>query len=348
MKTLKSSQNDLVAPLVQIALLHTSTRHLPSFEEKLTPIGLFPLRPKKIETLQVNLGKMCNQTCAHCHVDAGPDRTEIMSRQTMGYCLDALRDSEITTADLTGGAPEMNPDFRWFVEEISKLRRKILVRSNLTILAANSKYRTLPRFFADHAVTVISSLPCYTAENTDRQRGTGVFARSVEVLRMLNQIGYGQNGSGLELHLVYNPLGPSLPPPQQKLREDYKRILKDQYGIVFNDLYCIANMPINRFLDQLRTEGRQAEYMEKLVSAFNPSAAAGVMCRGLLSVGWDGRLFDCDFNQMLELEIETSPGVPAHIKNFDPKRLRRRNIVVEEHCFGCTAGAGSSCGGEIL
>jgi len=279
-------------------------------------------------------------------VDAGPDRTEVMSHQTMSFCLDALRNSDIRTVDLTGGAPEMNPEFRWFVEEISKLGRKILVRSNLTILTANPKYRQLPRFYAYHAVTVISSLPCYTAENTDKQRGDGVFSRSIEALRMLNEVGYGQEGSGLELHLVYNPVGAFLPPPQERLASDYKRILKDQFGVVFNDLYCIANMPINRFLDQLRREEKYGEYMETLIDAFNPSAAAGVMCRSLLSVGWDGRLFDCDFNQMLEIEVE--PEESAHIKDFDLDRLSERRIMLDEHCFGCTAGAGSSCGGEII
>jgi len=301
--------------------------------------------PTHIETLQVNLGKKCNQTCVHCHVDAGPDRTEVMTRQTMSYCLDALKQSAIRTVDLTGGAPEMNPDFRWFVEEISKLGRRVMVRSNLTILTTTAEHRKLPRFFADYAVTVISSLPCYTAENTDSQRGEGVFARSVEALQMLNSVGYGQEGSGLELHLVYNPLGAFLPPPQGQLTSDYKGILLDQFGIVFNDLYCIANMPINRFLDQLRRDGKYAEYMEKLVTAFNPSAAAGVMCRSLLSVGWDGRLYDCDFNQMLEIEVE--PRESAHIQDFDFDALSERTIMLDEHCFGCTAGAGSSCGGEI-
>lgn len=312
----------------------------------MTEAGLFPLLPERVETLQANLGKMCNQSCRHCHVDAGPDRTEIMSREIMEFCLDALRRSEIHTVDLTGGAPEMNPDFIWFVEELGKLNLKILVRSNLTILTSNPKYRKLPDFFSDHRVTVISSLPCYTSENTDMQRGKGVFVRSIEALRMLNKAGYGEEGSGLELHLVYNPQGAFLPPPQPRLRSDYKRILMDQFGVVFNDLYCITNMPINRFLDQLLREEKYAQYLEMLVSSFNPTAAAGVMCRNLLSVGWDGRLYDCDFNQMLEIEIDKDQ--PAHIRDFDLNRLTARRIMIDEHCFGCTAGAGSSCGGEIL
>jgi radical SAM/Cys-rich protein len=345
MKSLNAAQNELAIPLVQLEILRQGTRHLPSFREKLSEIGLSPLSPTGIGTLQLNLGKMCNQTCVHCHVDAGPDRTEVMTRQTMLFCLEALRQSKIRTVDLTGGAPEMNPEFRWFVKEISRLGCEIMVRSNLTILTSNTKYREFPQFFADHSVTVVSSLPCYTEENTDTQRGAGVFSRSVEALKMLNSVGYGQEGSGLNLHLVYNPLGAFLPPPQERLAADYKQVLLDQFGIVFNDLYCIANMPINRFLDQLRREGKYLEYMEKLIDAFNPAAAAGVMCRSLLSVGWDGRLYDCDFNQMLDIEVE--PRSSAHIRYFDWERLLEREIMLDEHCFGCTAGAGSSCGGEI-
>jgi len=346
MKSLKATQSELALPLVQVNLLQQTTGHLPSFENKLVGSGLFPLRPTSIETLQVNLGKMCNQTCAHCHVDAGPDRTEVMDLKTMSHCLNALRQSSIENVDLTGGAPEMNPNFRWFVEEISKLGRKTLVRSNLTILTVNGKYRTLPRFLADHSVTVISSLPCYTAENTDSQRGEGVFERSIDALRTLNQLGYGQAGSELMLHLVYNPLGAFLPPPQDKLQSDYKRVLWDEFGIVFNDLYCITNMPISRFLDFLRQEEKYEEYMETLVNAFNPAAAAGVMCRNTLSVGWDGNLYDCDFNQMLEISVE--PESSVHIKDFDFEQLSQRSIVMDQHCYGCTAGAGSSCGGEII
>ncbi len=223
MKSLKAAHSQLAAPLVQIQILNGSAAALPRFAESLEAVGHHPLKPSRIEILQVNVGKMCNQTCGHCHVDAGPDRDEIMTRETMRDCLDALRGSRIETVDLTGGAPEMNPSFRWFVEEIRKLGRRILVRSNLTILTVNKRYRQLPHFFADHGVTVISSLPCYTAENTDKQRGDGVFDRSIEALRMLNAVGYGQPESGLELHLVYNPLGPSLSPPQQKLEGRYWR-----------------------------------------------------------------------------------------------------------------------------
>jgi radical SAM/Cys-rich protein len=333
LKSLKAVHHELSDPLVQIQTLSDTTRKLPSFEQRLDEIALYPLKPTGIEILQVNVGKMCNQTCAHCHVDAGPDRDEIMTRETM-------------QVDITGGAPEMNPHFRWFVEEISKLGRQTIVRSNLTILTVNNKYRQLPQFFADHKAIIISSLPCYTAENTDKQRGSGVFDRSIEALQMLNAVGYGQEGPGLELHLVYNPLGAFLPPPQEKLRSDYQRVLKEQFGIVFNDLYCITNLPISRFLDYLLRLGQYEEYMQTLVDAFNPAAAAGVMCRNTISVGWEGTLYDCDFNQMLELGMES--GTPEHIRDFDVRKLENRKIVLNQHCYGCTAGAGSTCGGEII
>ena len=344
MKTLRAVKSELAKPLVQLRCLDRSTDLVPPFQKKLAEAGLLPLVPTRIEILQVNVGKMCNQTCQHCHVDAGPDRDEIMDRETMGHCLEALRWSQIHTVDITGGAPEMNPNFRWFVEQISGLGRQVLVRSNLTILT-RSQYRGYPRFLADHRVRIVASLPCYTAANTDRQRGDGVFDASIEALRDLNALGYGQDGSGLELNLVYNPFGPNLPPPQEKLEQDYRKILRDTFGITFNRLHCITNMPISRFLDFLLKTERYDDYMELLANSFNPIAAAGVMCRNTLSVGWDGRLYDCDFNQMLELEVE--PGVPRHISEFDPERLSRRRIVLNQHCYGCTAGAGSSCGGEI-
>jgi radical SAM/Cys-rich protein len=316
------------------------------FEQSLSSAGLFPFKPTRLEIFQINLGKMCNQTCAHCHVDAGPDRKEIMTRETMQSCLDVLsRTPSIHTVDLTGGAPEMNPNFRWFVEEISKLQKKILVRSNLTILVSNVEFRTYPEFFAKHKLAVVASLPCYTLENTDRQRGDGVFKKSIEALQKLNQLGYGREGSELELNLVYNPSGPSLPPPQEKLEADYKRILSEEFGIVFNRLFTITNMPISRFLDHLLRAGKYGTYMEKLIHAFNPAAAAGVMCRNTISVGWDGRLYDCDFNQMLDLEVSHDQ---THIKNFDAESLNERDIIIGQHCYGCTAGAGSSCQGSLI
>lgn len=316
------------------------------FFQSLGEYGLYPLKSVELEIVQVNLGKMCNQTCAHCHVDAGPDRKEIMTRETIHYCLDVIRRTEsITTVDLTGGAPEMNPNFQWFVEELSKLKMKILVRSNLTILVSNKDFRTYPEFFTKHRLVVIASLPCYTLENTDRQRGDGVFNKSLEALRKLNQLGYGREGSGLELNLVYNPGGPSLPPPQEKLEADYKRILFDHFGIEFNRLFTITNMPISRFLDHLLQTGQYETYMDKLIHAFNPAAAAGVMCRNMISVGWDGQLYDCDFNQMLEWPVSCRSS--GHIRNFDAEALNGREIVIGQHCYGCTAGAGSSCQGSL-
>ncbi len=345
-KSLKAVQHELSDPRIQLQTLAQQGGKLPRFEERLDEIGLYPLRPTEIVIFQVNVGKMCNLTCAHCHVDSGPDRDEIMTRETMQFCLEAIKASNIRTVDLTGGAPEMNPNFRWFVEEISKLGRQTIVRSNLTILTVNKKYRQLPQFFADHKALLICSLPCYTAENTDKQRGNGVFDRSIEALQMLNAVGYAQAESGLELHLVYNPVGASLPPPQEKLSIDYKRVLKEEFGILFNDLYCITNMPISRFLEYLLRLGQYEEYMKTLVNAFNPAAAPGVMCRNTISVGWEGTLYDCDFNQMLELKVENS--APRHIRDFKLNKLTERRIVLNQHCYGCTAGAGSTCGGEIV
>lgn len=347
MKTLNATKHELAVPLVQLRILGDEVDYLPGFEDKLNQHGFFPLKPSEIEILQVNVGKMCNQTCSHCHVDAGPDRKEIMSQETMRDCLRAVKASGIDMVDLTGGAPEMNPHFTWFVEKIRELEASVMVRSNLTILTVSERYRRLPSFFARHGVAVVSSLPCYTATNTDQQRGAGVFEKSIEALRMLNDVGYGQEGSELELDLVYNPVGAALPGPQHALEADYKRVLKEEFGIVFNRLFCITNMPISRFLDYLIQEGRYEDYMGKLVEAFNPSTVMGLMCRNTMSVGWDGSLFDCDFNQMLDLEVDL-PKRLRHISEFDRKRLEERRIVVGRHCFGCTAGAGSSCGGEIV
>jgi radical SAM/Cys-rich protein len=314
------------------------------FESALAAGGLWPLKAIGVEVLQVNVGKLCNQTCRHCHVDAGPDRREVMSRETMQLCLDVLKTAAIPTLDITGGAPEMNPHFRWLVEQAADRGRHVIDRCNLTILLA-PHFDDLPRFLADHRVEVVASLPCYLPENTDRQRGEGVFARSIEALRRLNAEGYGQAGSGLTLTLVYNPVGPSLPPPQAGLEEAYRRELRARYGVEFSRLFTITNMPISRFLDDLLENGRYEQYMRKLIDAYNPAAAAGVMCRTTLSVGWDGTLYDCDFNQMLGLEL--APGLPRHIRDFRMAELGRRRIVTGRHCFGCTAGAGSGCQGAI-
>ena len=346
MKSLKASHHQLANSAFQIQSLETEVHDrlgLTPFRDKMQTIGLFPLKATGVEIFQVNVGKMCNQVCKHCHVDAGPDRKEIMTRQTMQQCLDALAASDIQTVDLTGGAPEMNPDFRWFVEEISKLGRKVLVRCNLTIIVANPKYHDLPEFFKLHNVEVVSSLPFYNADKTDRQRGTGVFADSIKALKMLNAVGYGQADSGLTLNLVYNPAGAFLPAAQSSLEAQFKRVLKSEFDIDFNSLFAITNLPVSRYLDYLIASGNYDSYMEKLITAFNPSAAAGVMCRNTISIGWDGNLYDCDFNQMLDLLV--IPAQSRHISQFDLTTLNQRNIILNEHCYGCTAGAGSSCGG---
>lgn len=349
MKTLHASGNALADPNIQIGILDGETESdivLPTFESKMDAVGLFPLRPTGIDILQVNVGYMCNQTCKHCHVDAGPDRKEIMTRETMELCLEALRNSDIQTVDLTGGAPEMNPHFRWFVEQIRALGRHVMVRCNLTILMVNPKYRELPAFYSEHGVEVVSSLPFYSASHTDRQRGDGVFERSIEALQMLNAEGYGHPGSGLVLNLVYNPNGAFLPAAQAQLERVFKQQLERRHGVFFNSLFCITNMPISRFLEYLIVSGNYESYMERLVNAFNPSAAMGVMCRNTISVGWDGWLFDCDFNQMLDLKVDAAGS--NHIRDFDSIILNSRDIVLKRHCFGCTAGAGSSCGGNTV
>jgi radical SAM/Cys-rich protein len=347
MKTLKRQHHDLSDSQVQIGILEDDKHlyHLVPFQQKLEEANLYPLKPTEVEIFQVNVGKMCNQVCKHCHVDAGPDRKEIMTRETMQQCLDALIDNtSLKTVDLTGGAPEMNPDFRWFVEEITKLQRHVIVRCNLTIILANKKYHDLPEFFAHHGVEVVSSLPFYTQDRTDRQRGDGVFEDSIKALQMLNEVGYGIEGSGLILNLVYNPAGAFLPPAQDVLEKEFKDALMKDFGIQFNSLFAITNLPISRYLDYLLQSGNYEKYMEKLVNAFNPVAASNVMCRNTISIGWDGFLYDCDFNQMLDLKVATSA---KHISAFNRDELNKRPIIIGQHCYGCTAGAGSSCGGAV-
>jgi len=331
----------LASPMVQRRTLDA----LPlarEFPQALEQSGHWPLRPARLDIFQLNLGKMCNQTCRHCHVDAGPDRKEVMSRETMAECLSALGRSAIPTVDLTGGAPEMNPHFRWLVEAVRVLGRHVMDRCNLTILQTRPHW-DLPEFFAKHGVEVVCSLPHYRALSTDRQRGEGVHEQSIEALRRLNALGYGDGKSGLRLVLVTNPVGAFLPAGQASLEGEWKRELLKNHGVRFDSLFTITNMPISRYLEWLEQSGNLPAYMERLVGAFNPAAVPGVMCRNTLSVGWDGRLYDCDFNQMLELEL--APGAPRHIRDFDEAALQRRDIAVGRHCFGCTAGAGSSCGG---
>ena len=313
------------------------------FEQCLRTAGLYPLRPTALEILQLNVGRVCNQTCKHCHVDAGPDRREVMSRATMELCLRALDRIEAKTVDITGGAPELNPDFEWLVEQLWARGRHVIDRCNLTILETPS-HRHLPAFFRDHQVEVVASLPHYRSSSTDAQRGEGVFMSSIRALQALNEVGYGRV-PGLRLVLVTNPVGAFLPAAQASLEKEWKRELERLYGVRFDALYCLTNMPISRYLDWLDQSGNLERYLEALLVAFNPSAAAGVMCRNTLSVGWDGALYDCDFNQMLELPVE---GAPAHIRDLDPIALAARALVTGRHCLGCTAGAGSSCGGAVV
>ncbi|MFC3414627.1 arsenosugar biosynthesis radical SAM (seleno)protein ArsS [Algoriphagus hitonicola] len=343
MKSLKALENPIAEPAFELEILEQSG--IEPFENKLDSIGLFPLKPTQIEILQINMGKMCNQVCKHCHVDAGPDRKEIMTRETMGDCLEVIRNNQINTIDLTGGAPEMNPDFRWFIEEIRKINTEctIIVRCNLTIILANPKYHDLPDFYKKHQIEVVSSLPYFTAMKTDSQRGNGVFDRSIRALQMLNEVGYGMPDSGLILNLVYNPSGAFLPPAQEALQAEFKKKLKDKFDIHFNSLFTITNIPISRFLEYLIRSENYEDYMEKLLQSFNPVAAQNVMCRNTISVGWDGFLFDCDFNQMLDLKVDTVDS--QHISDWNTRSLSNRSIIVNKHCFGCTAGAGSSCGG---
>jgi radical SAM/Cys-rich protein len=299
----------------------------------------------RTEVLQVNVGKLCNLTCNHCHVNAGPKRTEIMARPTIDRVLDWLARTEIPTVDITGGAPEMIPDFRYFVETVRSLTpgRHVIDRCNLTILLEPG-YTDLATFLARNEVEIIASLPCYTPKNVNEQRGDGVFDGSIRALQLLNKVGYGTK-ERLPLHLVYNPNGAFLPGPQAELEADYKRELKKHFGIVFNRLYTITNMPIARFAAYLRRHGEYDEYMELLAGAFNPHTVPGLMCRTTLSVGWQGEVYDCDFNQMLDLQCHD--GRPLYLWDVEPARLEDRAILTGDHCFGCTAGCGSSCGGAL-
>jgi radical SAM/Cys-rich protein len=333
-------------PLAPAAEQRSLLARLPlaaTFESKLSGAGLDPLRARKIDTLQVNVGKLCNQTCAHCHVDAGPDRREVMPDRVVDACLSVLARTKIPTLDVTGGAPELHPRFREIVARAAELGRRVLHRCNLTAILLPA-YEDVPELLARHRVEIVASLPYFLAKQTDAQRGQGVFEKSLEALRRLNAIGYGK-GSGLVLVLVTNPVGAFLPAKQQALEADWRRELRRRYAIEFDHLYTITNMPISRFLEYLEQSGNLEGYMDRLVNAFNPAAAAGVMCRDLVSVGWDGTLYDCDFNQMLELPLKS--GLPRTIFDFEESVLAGREIVTGPHCFGCTAGAGSSCGGQV-
>jgi radical SAM/Cys-rich protein len=315
---------------------------LRAFEDAAAEAGHSPLRTTAVDILQINVGKRCNQACHHCHVDAGPDRTEVMPPDVVEACLRFLESSGIGTVDITGGAPELHPSFRDIVRRARAAGRQVIDRCNLTITRLPN-YADIPEFLAEHRVEVVASLPSFAARQTDAQRGDGVFEDSIAALKHFNRLGYGVDGSGLPLNLVTNPVGAFLPASQKALEADWKRELQRRHGIVFNRLYTITNMPISRYLQFLIDSGNLEAYMNRLVAAFNPATVDGLMCRNTLSVGWDGRLYDCDFNQMIDLG--TAPGSPRTIFDATLDALAGRPVVVGPHCFGCTAGAGSSCGG---
>jgi len=312
------------------------------FEESLKKSGLLPFRAIGIEIFQMNLGKLCNQACKHCHVNAGPDRTELMSDEIIEESINLLERSDIPVLDITGGAPEMHPRYRHLVERAREMGKKVLTRCNLTICLEKG-YEDLPEFYKKTGTAVVASLPYFRQEETDRTRGRGTFEKSIKVLKKLNELGYGMADSGLELDLVYNPSGIYFPPPQATLETDFKRELRKRFDIEFTSLFTIFNMPIGRFADYLQRTRNFDSYMKRLVDAYNPTAAHNVMCRNTISIDWRGYLYDCDFNQMLDIRI--NHGAPSHIKSFDFQKLADREIMIGPHCYGCTAGSGSSCGG---
>jgi len=319
--------------------------HGAAFSDSLLAHGLWPLRRDAVTTLQINVGKVCNQACQHCHVEAGPKRTETMPEEVAERLLRLLAASPaITTVDITGGAPELNANFRRLVTRSRELGRAVIDRCNLTVMEEPGM-EWLPEFLALHQVEITASLPCYTSENVDRQRGRGAFEKSIRALQQLNAIGYGMPDSELRLNLVYNPLGASLPPDQSRLEADYKRELRNHFSIEFHHLFTLANMPIKRFAEFLDRSGRRADYMKLLAENFNPEIVPNLMCRSLVSVGWDGVLYDCDFNQMLEIGINDRRQTIWDLESFDD--LTAQPIATASHCFGCTAGAGSSCGGAL-
>ena len=320
-------------------------RQFPAFADTLKKHALNNKRGR-VTCLQVNMGKLCNQACSHCHVEAGPKRTENMSMSTVERLIElAENNPAIQTVDITGGAPELNPNFRYFVKALRKLGKEVIVRCNLSVLFEPGQEDTA-LFFRDQRVQIVASLPCYSKENVEKQRGRGVFDKSVEALRILNGLGFGREGSGLKLDLVYNPGGAFLPPAQKDLERDYKNRLREDLGIEFHHLFTITNMPIKRFLDDLEAQGRLEDYMQLLLDNFNPAAAKNVMCRDLVSIGYDGSIYDCDFNQMLEIPQAGKPKNIWQIRSL--AEFDFKDFAVENHCYGCTAGAGSSCGGATV
>ena len=318
-----------------------------NFAASLSASGWERLGPAKIEIFQINVGKLCNMTCRHCHVDSGPDRVEEnMDLETIDACLSALDKTEAQTVDITGGAPELNPHFRYLIDECISRGKHVIDRCNLTVLLL-PRFRNLPEWLADRGVEIVCSLPHYRKRNTDAQRGEGTYEKSIEALGRLNAAGYGKGVTNLCLTLVSNPAGAYLSGNQAAMEREWKAALQRNYGVTFDRLITINNMPISRFLEWLEESGNLQSYIELLVNSFNPATIPGLMCRNTISISWDGRIFDCDFNQMLELESQHPGGNGLHIRDFNPEILARRQIVTARHCFGCTAGAGSSCGGAI-
>ena len=318
----------------------------PSFEHTIAECSAL-LSRRHLTTLQVNVGKLCNQTCRHCHVEAGPRRPEQMTRTTVARVIeliDMAGGEGLDLMDITGGAPELNPNFRLLVEGARARDFRVIARCNLTVLFESGQEDTAT-FLRDNEVDIVASLPCYSRDNVEKQRGEGVFAKSIEALRLLNDLGYGLPGSGLSLDLVYNPVGPSLPPSQSELESDYKERLREDFGVVFNDLYTLTNMPIKRFLYDLKHSAQLDEYMDLLVDNFKPGNAEDVMCRDLISIDWEGQIYDCDFNQMLEIPVPRDRRTIWEIKSLED--FYQGSIAVADHCYGCTAGAGSSCGGQL-
>ncbi|MDX2097129.1 MAG: arsenosugar biosynthesis radical SAM protein ArsS [Leptolyngbyaceae cyanobacterium bins.59] len=349
--SLQKRGSSLAAPSLQLQHLAdidlSSTPCQGNFAATLAKHGWEALRPAQFEIFQINVGKLCNMTCRHCHVDAGPDRKEIMDRETIDACLHALDQTTAHTVDITGGAPELNPHFRYLVDQCVLRGKRVIDRCNLTVLLLPTM-EDLPGWLADRGIEIVCSLPHYRQRNTDAQRGDGTYEKSIEALRYLNAVGYGQGNPDRQLTLVSNPVGAFLSPKQGRLEQEWKTGLLKHQGVTFDRLITLNNMPIARYLEWLEQSGNLQGYLELLVNAFNPATVQGLMCRNTLSVSWDGRLYDCDFNQMLSLEIQQAPGQTLHIRDFHPDLLAQRSIRTDRHCFGCTAGTGSSCGGSIV
>jgi radical SAM/Cys-rich protein len=342
--TLSSRRAPLANPIEQLATLDASMIGRATFDEALRGAGWNALTPATLEIFQINLGKLCNMTCRHCHVDAGPDRSDaMMTRETVDACLGALDQTAAHTVDITGGAPELHPEFRYLVDEAHKRGKHVIDRCNLSVLLL-PRNAGLAEWLGDRGVEVVASLPHYRQRNTDAQRGDGAFEKSIEALRLLNAAGYGQGDPRRILSLMTNPAGAFLAAPQSSIENEWKTALKRDFGITFDRLLALNNMPISRFLEWLIESNNLDSYMSRLVDSFNPAAVTSVMCRNTISISWDGRLFDCDFNQMLDLDAVTTSSMT--IETFNAAAWQQRNVVTRAHCFGCTAGAGSSCGGS--